>query len=153
MGQESYLYNSEGQLLVDTSLSINNNQLKAWQIIERDVVGVIAAYVDYSHMAREAGINGTLIAAFDYNSNGLKDIRIVRRLGGGLDESVLNGLEKTKSRIDREFKIIFVRADMKGKNIEGTYFIPFDFGLIDVIEKLKEKHAIPVIQSKLLLLD
>jgi len=149
---QSYIYNSKGHLIIDTTLTINQDQLKVWTLVERNILTYISMNIDYSIMAREAGIIGIAIVAFDCDSLDLKNIRLIKDLGGGLDENIIEAIEKISTKIVHEFRLIQNLRKGEGLNYQGTYYIPFDFSLIDLNELMKKKNAIPIIDSKISLI-
>ena len=83
----------------------------------------------------------------------MSNIRLINKLGGGLDESIIKGIEKMGERIVLEFRLIQNLKRRHRINYLGTYYIPIEFSLIDLGEEMKTKNTIPVIDSKTLLLD
>lgn len=146
---QSYIYNSKGQVIIDTTLSINSDQLEIWRLAESNILSYISMNIDYSNMARESGINGIAIVALDCDSLDIKNIRLIKKLGGGLDENIIDGINKISEKIVLEFRLIQNRKKREKLNYQGTYYIPFDFSLIDLNEIMKKKNAIPIIDSKI----
>ena len=143
---QSYIYNSKGQLIIDTTLTINQDQLNIWRLMESKMLSLISMNIDYSNMARESGIYGIAIVAFDFDSLDLKNIRLIKNIGGGLDENIIDGMERISEKIVLEFRLI---QNLIKLNYQGTYYIPFEFSLIDLNEIMKKKNSIPIIDSKI----
>jgi hypothetical protein len=149
----SYIYNDNGQLRIDTTLKINQDQFKIWYLSENNILSIISNNIEFSNLAKEAGITGIAIVAFDCDTSNLSNIRLINKLGGGLDESIIKGIEKMGERIVLEFRLIQNLKRRHRINYLGTYYIPIEFSLIDLREEMKTKNTIPVIDSKTLLLD
>ena len=146
---KSYIYNDNGQLRIDTTLKISHEQFGIWYLAENNLLDLISNKVDFSRLAREAGITGIAIISFECDTMGIYNIRIIKNIGGGLDENIINGLEKISEKIVREFRIIQSIKNTYQINYLGTYYIPFDFSLINLREEMKRTNAIPIIDSKI----
>ncbi|MCD4745332.1 MAG: hypothetical protein K8R58_03440 [Bacteroidales bacterium] len=146
---QSYIYNIKGQLIIDTTLTINQEQLEIWRLAESNILALISLNIDYSNMARESGITGVIIVGFDCDAMDLNNIRLINGLGGGLDKNLIEGIEKMSEKIVFEFRHIQGLKKREPINYLGTYYIPFDFSLIDLKEEMKKKNAIPIIDSKI----
>ncbi|NOX45628.1 MAG: hypothetical protein GXO89_01450 [Chlorobi bacterium] len=150
---KSYIYNDNGQLRIDTTLKINQDQFKIWHLSENNILAIISNNIKFSNLAKEAGIAGIAIVAFDCDTSDLSNIRLINKLGGGLDESIIEGIEKMGERVVLEFRLIQNLKRRDRISYLGTYYIPIEFSLIDLREEMKTKNTIPVIDSKTLLLD
>lgn len=49
-GQNNYFYDEDGRLLADTNFRINRDQFKTWNVVEKWVLGTIAAHINYCQM-------------------------------------------------------------------------------------------------------
>lgn len=147
-GQTSYLYNLKGQLLIDTTFTISSEQFEIWKRAEYNILLFVSEDVEYSRIAKEAGIKGIAIIAFDCDSISIKNIRLIKKLGGGLDEVIIEGIKKSNDIIISQFKRYQNNKNGEKLNYQGTYYIPFDFSLIDMYELIKTKNAIPIFESK-----
>jgi len=144
--QKSYIYNEMGQLRVDTTLSISQNQYRIWCSIEGNILSHVSNSIDYNRMAKESGLTGIIIVAFDSDTLDLKNIRLLNQFGGGLDENVITGINKISKKIVNEFRMI-QGIRRKGTPLEylGTYYIPISFKIIKPSDYMKETNTMPII--------
>lgn len=150
--QENYkslIYNDKGQLRIDTTLKISQKQFDIWYLSENNILAIISNNIVYSRLAREAGIKGIAVLAFDCDTLNLNNIRMIKNLGGGLDENIIEGIEKINERIVFEFRHIQSLNKKDPIKYLGTYYIPINFSLIDLKEEMKKTNAIPIIDSKI----
>ena len=146
---KSYIYNDNGQLRIDTTLKITQEQFDIWDLSENYILEILSNNIEYSRMAREAGMKGIAIIAFDCDTLDLRNIRTIKKLGGGLDENIIEGIKKVSDKIIFEFRHIPGQKDGERIKYIGTYYIPFDFSLIDFKEEMKKTNAIPIIDSRI----
>jgi hypothetical protein len=145
--QNSFLYDEKGRLHVDTTLQISKIQLEYWQLAEEQIIASLAYNITYVPAARRAEVGGQLIVAFDCDGEFVKNIRLVsKKIGMGLDEEVIKGLEKTSSYILYEFRYFQKEVLKTKKPFKGTYYIPFDFTTVNFYKELENKKAVPYFQ-------
>ena len=144
--QHSYIYNEKGQLRVDTTLSISQNQYQIWSLIEGNILAHVSNNIDYNAMAKASGITGVIIVAFDCDTLDLKNIRLLNGIGGGLDENVIDGIHNISKKIVGEFRMI-QGVRRKGSPLEylGTYYIPISFKIIKPFDHMTETNTMPII--------
>lgn len=132
---QSLLYNVKGQLRSDTSLKINRDQLLKWKSVEDFVVRDIISKMAYSPLAVENYISGQVIISFDVDSTKqLKDFKIIKKLDWGIDENIKIFL--------RSSKYLASIAPMDNKTY--TYFLSFDFKVIEAAKYIEEYNSIPI---------
>jgi len=133
------LYNSKGQLRADTSLVINNDQLRKWRAIEDFIIEKIIQKVTYSEMALVSNLSGVSIVSFTVDSIGkLKDFRIIKKVGGGLEERIMFCLE--------EFSYLNHLSNIN--NNDNRYFLALNFQFIDAEKYIEKEKAIPIYDVK-----
>ena len=136
---ESLLYNIKGQLRADTSLIIDSDQLTKWMRVEDQIITEIVNRIEYSEMASDYNLTGISIVSFNIDSNGsMKDFKILKQVGGGLEEKIricINSIGCLNSLAPTD-------------KINYTYFLTFEFLLIDSKEFIKKENAIPVYKVK-----
>jgi hypothetical protein len=144
---KSFLYDEKGRLQLDTTLQISKDQLQYWQLAEEQIITRIAYNTSYLPAARRAGASGQLIVAFDCDGEAIKNIRITSgKIGMGIDEEVIRGVEKTSGYIIYEFKYFQKELLKSAKSFNGTYYIPFDFTISNFDKELERKKAVPFFQ-------
>ena len=145
--QKSFLYDKLGRLHVDTTLQISKTQLEYWQFAEEQIIARLSYNTTYVPAARRAEIEGKLIVAFDCDGEFVKNIRLVsKKIGMGLDEEVIKGLEKTSSYILHELRYIQKEVLKTKKSFNGTYYISLDFTIINFYKEFENKKAVPFFQ-------
>ena len=146
---KSDIYFDNGELRVDTTLRINLNQFDIWHMSENNILAIVSNSIDYSNLARESGITGIAIIAFECDTLDLKNIRLIKNIGGGLDENIIKGIDQISEKIVFEFRHTQNIKKNEQINYIGTYYIPIDFSLIDLKKEMKIKNAIPIFDTKL----
>lgn len=150
---KSNLYLETGQLKADTTLRISTNQYNLWVIAENKIIRAIYAKTKYSALAKDAGITGKIIVAFECDTDKIKNITVVsKRLGGGLEESVIEGFTLATTEILQS--IIQAQDDNLVDKYAyiGKYYMPFEFSLININHELENKGAIPIIDMSTILI-
>jgi len=133
--QETLLYNSSGQLKLDTSYSITQEQLIKWRSVEDLLIERIIQEVKYSPIARENELIGCSIVCFEVDSIGhLQNFRKIKTIGGGLEEIVLNTLKTFQ----------FLQALIAPNSMSSPYYLPINFNLINSRKYIKDNNAIPI---------
>ena len=88
----------------------------------------------YPKAAREAGIEGTVIVQFIVNTKGeLINPKIVRSIGGGIDEEVLRIIDKMP---------LWVPGRQRGKAVNVQFNLPVKFRLEGDEEKVEESEQL-----------
>lgn len=143
---KSHIYNDKAQLRTDTTLSITQTQFERWWRAESNIIAYIASNIKYSELAKENGIKGHLLVAFDCDTVEIKNIRVLHGIGAGIDENVVAGIKASAKKIIKEFKHMEKLFLGSYGQYEGTYYIPVDFILTDVVKELRNRNSIPIIQ-------
>jgi len=143
----SSMYHENGKLIVDTTLQINLKQLQRFSTAERYIMYHMTREQIYTPMAKENGVEGISIIAFDYEYPSIKNIRIIKKIGAGLDERIVEEIMKYSYRISQEFNYNEKNEGKEGA-FNGTYYLPFDFTAIELISTMEKKNAIPIIDTK-----
>lgn len=148
---DSYLYYNNGTLKVDTTLHISKMQFKVLHPVERDIIIAIHHNTQYSPLAHENGIKGTVIAAFDCDTNEIKNIRVIKKVGAALDEAVIAGIKKAEKDILKNFKRSMLHRLNPAENNkpDGTYYFPVNFRTIDFEQELKKTGTIPITKESI----
>lgn len=141
----SSMYHNNGQLKVDTTLKINQKQLQKWISAERYIMIHLTRNPIYTSLAKENGVEGLSIIAFEYESPTIKNIRIIKKVGAGLDESIVNEITKYSNRISQELNYDGNKEN-NDSTYNGTYYLPFAFSVIDLITTMEVNNAIPIIE-------
>ena len=144
----SYIYNYKGQLRVDTSLTITQKQYKAWSIAEDNLLSHLSRHINYPPLANESGIIGIVIISFDCDTLGIKNIRAMNKIGGGLDKAAIEGITRLKEKILLEFRHTQNIKRRKPISYQGTYYIPIDFTLINLLEYKNKNYTIPILDGQ-----
>ena len=87
----------------------------------------------YPELAKRAEIEGTVLIEFEIDNEGTsKNIRLLKDIGGGCGEQVINAISKTK----------FYPGKLFNKNIESRYRIAVQFEIIPISkeEEIKLKQ-------------
>lgn len=137
--REMLMYTNEGMLRIDTSFSISQDQIVKWRGTENLFIERLIRDVTYSQMATDYDVNGILIVSFDIDSLGnLVGYVPISRLGGSLEEIVFSSIKK------------FGFLKLLAPTTTGiyTYYLAFDFQLVDAKEAIEKNHAIPVTKVK-----
>ncbi len=91
---------------------------------EKALIHYIYNKIHYPDEAREQKLQGRVIASFIVNTKGkLKDIKVLRGIGGGCDEEVLSILEGMND------DITWTPGQEAGKNVNVQYILPVKFQL------------------------
>jgi hypothetical protein len=141
---KSFIYNDNGQLRIDTTLNISQDQFDIWNMSESNILGIISISADYSKIALANGIQGIVIVSFDCDTTDLNNIKILKSTGGPLYKNVIKIIEKKSKHIVYEFRHIQNLRKNDPIKYLGTYYIPFDFSLINLNEEMKKRNAIPM---------
>ncbi len=87
-----------------------------------ELMAYVYKNLKYPTLAREIGIEGMVIARFIVNKDGgVEDIKIMRDIGGGCGDAVINVLQKMPS---------WEPGLQNGRKVKVIYNIPVKFGLI-----------------------
>lgn len=146
---KSKIYNDNGQLKIDSTYRISKDQFNIWYMSEDNILTVILKAIKITSISKESGIQGISIISFDCDTFNLNNIRIVKRVGCGLDEDLVSSIEKLSSQIVNEFRHIQSLKKNVPLKYLGTYYIPFDFSIIDLKAETKKRKAIPILEPRL----
>jgi hypothetical protein len=134
----SKLYTSTGKLIVDSSLSISNQQLVEWLMVEDTLAKLVLKYLKYPVMELDNGIQGKVIISFVLNKDGKIDsLRLERprrpNSQDRLDLDIRN-FSNASFWFLRSASKEFTNIDFHSNLSKGNkYFIPFSFN-IDSVE-------------------
>jgi hypothetical protein len=117
-------------------------------MVESNLLTYMSKEIVYPQFAKESKIKGIVIVAFDCDTSEIRNVRLINQIGGGIDEAVLEGMNRSKERILQQFKSTYLWTHKKKVRYDylGTYYIPFDFNLIYLHEHMKEKNTFPIIE-------
>ena len=133
--KKSLLYNESGKLLIDTSLCISKAQLEKWKDIEDSFIYDIISNLKYSQIAKENNLSGLSIISFDLdNSLLLKNFKILKQVGGGLEECLKIAISS----------FTLLKSLAPDDNSTLTYYVSVDFKLIDAKKIIEKIHTIPI---------
>ena len=147
----SSIYNSNGQLYIDTSFSISAEQYKSWLHVESNLIAYFSN-LEFPNIYVENSIypKGILIVSFRCDSNDISDITVLNDTSLYGKQAIL-GLKKQGRNIASELKL-GASYSSKGKYL-GLYYIPINFRLIDFYQELRKSNAVPIIKSTVPLID
>jgi len=92
-----------------------------------DMLMFIYKNLKYPNEARENGVEGTVVAQFMVDTTGhLKDLKIVREIGGGCGDAVLEVLDNMNNEYNNA---PFVPGMQRGKAVKVQYTLPVRFRL------------------------
>lgn len=120
-------YYESGQLKMDTSIVLNQDNLKIWKLCAKDIIAILKNEVKYSNLARDAGLQGETILIINFSSDSLIGFRLMKNLGGGLNENIYNSLKRNRKKINS-----LIRENCNSTNeidCKGAFYIPFEFRL------------------------
>lgn len=140
------IYNIEGQLKTDSTIHLTDELLQTWLICEQQVLNLVLKDAQYSELAKDAGLTGRSVLAFKFNDSSLTDYRLMKRLGGGLDENMIRSLEKNAEQI----LSLLINACQTSNisNCCGTFYIPFEFTLSRQTDEPNRRDLIHVIGTE-----
>lgn len=141
----SDLYNSKGQLRIDTTLTIGPQQSRIWNNIEGNILHHIHRNVTYPEIAKEVNLTGVVIIAFYCDTSEIKNIRIVKEESELLNNAAIEGVTKIKEKL--VFQFIAIQSSYRGQkyNYIGNYYLPIKFDLIDLNKQMRREHVMPII--------
>ncbi len=145
---KSNIFNDNGKLKIDTSLSINEGQFTFWWIAESNILTHISKAIDYPEIARQIGQSGTIIVSFECDTFDLKNIRLLKPQNKLFDSVVLQGINNIKKKIVGELKHVPRFQIYKDYSYIGTYYIPISFYFIDLREEMKKTNTFPIIKPR-----
>ncbi len=142
---QSSIYNSNGQLYIDTSYSISSEQYKSWSHAESNLMCYFSK-LEFPTIYLENNISpkGILIISFRCDTNDISDITVLNDTSLYAKQIIL-GLKKQSRNIASELKL-GASYSSKGKYL-GRYYIPINFRLIDFYQELRKSNAVPIIKS------
>ena len=146
---QSYLYNDKGQLLIDTSFCITNDQLIEWKEAEKEIISEIVHSISYPPIASENDIAGKVIIRFVCDTFEIKNISIINRSKNiaPLEESAIQGFKKATKYIHSTLtRNTTITHTERIKHGVGAYYIVLDFSILPYKQFLeKNKGTIPII--------
>ena len=142
---KSSIYNSNGQLYIDTSLSVSSEQYKSWSYVESNLIYFFSKLeLPTIYLENVVYPKGIIIVSFTCDSNDISNIKVLNDTSYYAKRTIL-GLKKQSRNIASELKL-GASYSSNGKYL-GLYYIPINFKLIDFHQELRKSNAVPIIKS------
>ena len=143
---QSILYNEQGHLRADTTLTITKEQYEAWSRAEYSLLFLMSK-MEYPKILEENNIesNRIYIASFISDTNSLSEIKVLNYPSGlkkdtvAFPEGIIKYFQKYGDSI-----VNLLKGKSSSKKYLGKYYVPFRFTVFDVWKETKKINSVPV---------
>jgi hypothetical protein len=141
---ESFFYNTKGQLIFDTTLSITKVQYETWVLAEYNLISCFSK-IEFPKvsLANSKKPKSTLIVSFVCDTFDLTDVEVLKDTSE-FATAIKYCLKNQGREIVRELKSWSLITSHG--NYKGRYYFPINFMLVDFKEQLKTQKAVTIMR-------